>query len=331
MLDIKNIYHKIILVLRDNNLEIDFDLANLIEKRLKINENNIYFFANSSVNKKKYFMKYFLKKQNKHDLVRKILNLKNEIRFYRQVRKYNKSVLQLPILCKSNTRGHPWIILEKLSDKISFFPKDIFFSENSFSEKDIPIIINGLKEFQKIKLSVRHTHEMNFSDIKSWLQNLQNGFTGKIIKFQKPVLQKINNFETIWNENLTSTSHCDLVEDAFAIDYKNNRLTLLDFEKVQISHPAFDFVSFTINPLVENWNKKFEQQLFNSYQGISHFQELYFVSSMIRKIFYLNNFKTGRYDHIYENILSTSKYQKLKPKFIELWENKLIENFEAIK
>lgn len=327
----KSLDKKINKILHKYQLRAETDLSTTIIQTTLAKENNVCFFCQNQPNSQKtYFFKYQIQKSANQTLQsRRQFNLVNEINFYQTAKSQPFKKLVLPKLFHSGLKPNPWLITEKIDLKNTYsFPKNSFFSENSISEKYIPILIDGLSEFHQQKFPPKKFHRQKMSDLIKWFQFLNPSFTGVLSPIAAFVPRIMIKHEKLWNQNCRTLIHGDLVADTYAFS-PANKLILFDFEKVQISHPAFDFSSFFINPRNKQWNQQLFNRLIKKYPDPS-FKILLYLSGILRLCHLLGNFKSGRLDHVFLPIIGSKKFLPTKKLYLRLWLREILRLIDQI-
>ncbi len=318
-------------ILQRYHLQTDVDLIYLVEKTKQDSENNLRFFCYQQDDpSQQYFFKLQLSDVKQQKLKsRRQFGLKNEIVFYRQNNQSKFKKLITPTYFHSRIQSSPWLIIHKIDNKLSFLRPDIFFSNQKIPPKYIPIIIDSLTELHQMKIDPVLFHRQRMSDIIYWFSFLSPSIPTKWAIITKTVPKILHKYQKIWNSNCQFLTHSDLVPDTFAFSGSSS-LVLFDFEKVQISHPAFDYSSFVINPQQKIWNKNFTSQLLQKFPS-KDFIILLYISWIMRLCHLLANFSSGRLDHVYIPIIGRQKYIAVKNTYMSLWPPEIIRLLNEIK
>ncbi len=322
-------------VLRLNALTPKNSVEGMVTKAIAKDENNVRIECVSKSGQK-WLLKYsivHLSPKTQFTGIRAKLNLRNEANFYRLSNNIKKTHIVIPQLLNSSLpeADESWIIIEKLlQEDFYFFPKNHSFLPTPYPTFFIESIIAGIKEFQNLPIQKETFIVQTIESTRAWLQNLDGAFTNQLADKKAEVLKTFDKFKSIWPDNLGYLSHHDLQAAPLGYQRNTKKLALLDFEKVQITHHAFDYTGVVQNPTWIDWNNKFETALFNQYNN-TNFKALFYLSCMLKTLANLNNFKTGRLDHVFLNILGKEGLDKSKVIFTPLWENTVLRYLDKLK
>jgi len=326
--DVKRILIKNKLSTKVGSINIEELLRNRIEQQ----ENNLLVFCKDAKDYD-YILKYSITHLTgkKHSGVRALLNVKNEINFYQQVVDEKNNNVIIPKLLDASSRPHPYLILEKLDVKeIELFPEDTFFRKNFLPMNIIEPVIKGMIEFQSLKVDKDIFHHMTTQNIQPWLSLIEGAYRGKIKHIKQRVRSLFSKYSSLWDREVKSLVHGDIEGDTFGYEKGTNRIVLLDFEKTQIGHPLHDFAFFVQNPQERSWNKAFVKTLL-IYFPQKEYHILFTLSRLLKTLTCLNNFRTGRIDHVFVGILGNKKrYEEMKKIYIPLWEKDALELVETV-
>ncbi|MFZ5391750.1 MAG: hypothetical protein ACOZAR_00965 [Patescibacteria group bacterium] len=331
--DQKNKYiQKINQKLEKYQLESIGDLSEIVENTIINNENNFRFFCQTkNEHHKKFFLKFQRdKSRQKHDIrSRRQYNLSNEINFYQEFKTKKFKKLVIPNYYHSGKKPNPWLITKKINQKeISALPANTFFSRKKIPLRFASIVIDGLTELHQQKINPKKFYRQKMQDLINWFQFLSQSFTGEFSPLTIFVPRILIKNEKIWNENSQNIIHGDLVSDTFAFSNKN-KLVLFDFEKVQISNPAFDFSSFVINPYLSTWNRYFEKEITRKNPGKT-FKTLFYLSWIMRLCHLSGNFLSGRLDHVFKPIIGEKNFCSTKNIYLHLWPKEIYRLLDQI-
>lgn len=294
---IKKILDKYSLTAKEN-------LRMLITQTLEKEENNVRFVT-SNKSGKRYIFKYSvagLREKTIQTGVRALLNLKNEVNFYLNTNLQEKQNIIIPKLLAASI-DPAWLIIEFLENAV------IFDSKLGFSNKPFPrffskAYIEGISELQKLDVNKKLFHKAISRDTRGWVESVTDD------ENIRKIFQSESN---AWDRNCNYVCHMDILTDTIGYDKSSHKLVLLDFEKVQISHPAQDFAAITMNPLIEKWNRNFEKEVFKHFKS-RDFEKLYKLTKLLRLLSRLKNYETGRLDHVFTVILGKTRYIEMKTK-----------------
>lgn len=308
-------------ILNTHELQTAEDLSALVSSTIAQRENNIRLTCRDKVGNE-YILKYsimHLNSQVQHQGIRAKLNLHNEILFYKTTDAIPKKDIIIPKLFAYSRETIPWIILEKLQPvDVHLFTSDLDFTQKSYPAFFATSIIKGVYEMQHLPIDTSVFIIQGVDRTKEWLAQLNHVYTTSLKKRKKIVERLFERHAELFENNSKYLSHNDIVPDTIGYHKKTRKLVLLDFEKVQITHHAFDFASMCSNPLTPKWRNVFEKELFTYYPS-KDFKTLFYLACLLRTMAKIDTFISGRLDHIFEGIIGEKQFHILRPQFIQLW------------
>jgi hypothetical protein len=287
-------------------------------------ENNILLFCESQQDK--FVLKYSLAHLRPRPESRRSLplDLENEIRFYTRIGRTTFCNFMIPEYVDSGQKPHPWLLLKRLDpQKVALFKP-----ENEFFPGRVPlsfarILVAGVKEFQNVAIPFAGFNVADFGDVEKWMCFSLSRIPEMAGPVRARILEKFRLFADGWQGELRFLAHSDIRHDTVGLELLTNRLVLLDFEKVQVSHRAFDFPTLYLDSILDKrWCEAFLEAIFTEYTD-TRFKELFEATLLLQVVSQLEKLMSRRIDYVFLNFVDRPTLEQQRAALIHGWEEVL--------
>ncbi len=332
-IDPSNLIAKIDSVLSQNQLTTQTDLRELIDTKVAEKENNIRFVC-STGDGQKYIAKFSIDSLGHRPPasgIRAQMNLQNEVRFYQQIQSHKFENLIIPRLLTGEDGENAYLIIEFLdSDKYHIFDPKIGFQEPGYPDFFAEALVVGLREFHSLEIDQALFPKMDIAGTRDWLVKIGEELNGLAQPEHQSILDLFDAQLPSMLQGQKAITHSDIVPDAIGYELATHKLVLLDFEKVQLSMPAFDYSAFAKSPAHMEWvHSELEPKLF-AHISNPEFRTSYYLFKLLRLISMVAAFQSGRIDHVFEAMLGKTEFQALKAQASNSWLTALRSNLALL-